>query len=57
MPVKEIQDNEYDLLPGRYQETEYKEAPLDSPQEIMKQLRFLDEKISRGMGELEALLK
>jgi type I restriction enzyme M protein len=57
VPVKEIQDNEYDLLPGRYQETEYKEAPLDSPQEIMKRLRLLDEEISRGMGELEALLK
>jgi type I restriction enzyme M protein len=57
VPVKEIQDNRYDLSINRYRETVYEEATFDPPKDIMKRLRKLDAEISRDMNELEALLK
>lgn len=57
VPVKEIQDNKFDLSINRYREAEYKEATFDPPQDIMQRLRSLDEEVSRDMDELEALLK
>jgi len=57
VPVKEIQNNKYDLSINRYRETEYEEATFDPPQAIMKRLRLLDKDVSRDMDALEALLK
>jgi type I restriction enzyme M protein len=57
VPVKDIQDNKYDLSISRYREAEYEEATFDPPQEIMKRLRTLDQEVSQDMDELEALLK
>jgi type I restriction enzyme M protein len=57
VPLKDIQDNRYDLSISRYRETKYEEAVFDPPQEIMRRLRSLDAKLSRDMDELEALLK
>lgn len=57
VPVKEIQDNKYDLSISRYRETEYEEAKFDAPKDIMNRLRTLDNEVSRDMDEMEALLK
>jgi type I restriction enzyme M protein len=54
--VKEIQDNKYDLSISRYREAEYEEVEFDSPQEIMKRLRTLDQEVSQDMDQLEKLL-
>jgi len=57
VPVKEIEANKFDLSIGRYRETEYEEAQYESPREIMRRLRELDDGVRREMDELEALLR
>ena len=57
VPVKEIQENKYDLSISRYREVEYEEAKYDLPKDILKQLRKLDAEVSRDMDELEGWLR
>jgi type I restriction enzyme M protein len=57
VPVREIEANKFDLSIGRYRETEYEEARYESPLEIMRRLRELDDEVRRELDELEALLK
>jgi type I restriction enzyme M protein len=57
VPVKEIQDNKYDLSISRYRETEYEEAQYDPPKDILRRLRSLDDEVRRDMDELEAMLR
>src|SRR5262245_58536873 len=57
VPVKDIQENKYDLSVSRYRETEYEEAQHEPPHDIMKRLRTLDQEVSQDMDQLEALLQ
>jgi type I restriction enzyme M protein len=57
VPLKEIEQNNCDLSINRYREAEYEEVQFESPQEIIRRLRSLDEDVRRDMDELEALLK
>ena len=57
VPMKEIEANKFDLSISRYRETEYEEAQHETPREIMKRLRSLDDDVRRDMDELEAMLK
>jgi type I restriction enzyme M protein len=57
VPIKEIEENNFDLSIGRYQESLYEEAEYEPPLEIMRRLRQLDDEVGRDMDELELLLK
>jgi type I restriction enzyme M protein len=57
VPAKELQDNKYDLSISRYRETEHEEAQYHPPTDILRRLRSLDQEVSRGMDELEVMLK
>ena len=57
VPAEEIRKNKYDLSLNRYHEKEYEEVKYDEPQEIIKQMRELEEDIIKDMNELEGMLK
>jgi len=46
----------YDLSLNRYKEVEHAEVTHDSPAEIIKELRQLEQEISSGLAKLEAML-
>jgi type I restriction enzyme M protein len=54
--VSDIEANKFDLSIGRYRETEHEEAKYETPREIMKRLRVLDDEVRQEMDELEAIL-
>lgn len=56
VPVKEIQDNKYDLSINRYKEIEYDEISYDPPKVILKELQALEAEIQAGLAELDSLL-
>ncbi len=57
VPAEEIAGNDYDLSINRYKEVEYEAMDYDPPQMILARLAKLEEEISQGREELEALLK
>ena len=57
LPLKEIQDNKYDLSISRYRETEYEAAQYDPPKDILRCLRGLDDEVRQDLDELEGLLR
>jgi len=56
VPREEIAGNDYDLSINRYKEVEYETVEYDPPRVILERLAKLEEEISQGRKELEALL-
>lgn len=56
VPAGEIRDNNYDLSLNRYKEEVYEEVQYESPRDILKKLRALEEEIQRDLDELEGML-
>lgn len=46
----------YDLSLNRYKQVEHEEVTHDKPADIIKELRTLEDEISKGLTELEAML-
>ena len=57
VPVKEIQDNGYDLSINRYKEIVYEEVKYDPPEVIIAELEELEKKSLEGLEELKGMLK
>ena len=57
VPKQEIVDNDYDLSINKYKKTEYVAVEYPPTEEILAELRRLEQNISKEMDELEALLK
>ena len=56
VPKSEIADNEYDLSINRYKEIVYEEVEYDPPQEILQNLRQLEDDITQGIQKLEEMV-
>lgn len=56
VPVKDIQENNYDLSLNRYKEVVHEEVEYESPKEILKKLKNLESEIVQDIAELEGLL-
>ncbi len=57
IPKAEIIENDYDLSLTKYREEEYKEKEYDEPKLIFEKLKTIEENISKGIIEIEGLLK
>ena len=57
VPKAEIAGNDYDLSINRYKEVEYEAVEYDTPAVILERLAQLEEEISQGRREVEALLR
>jgi type I restriction enzyme M protein len=57
VPVEEIREKDYDLSINKYKEIEYEEVEYESPQEIVKSIRNLEEEVLNGLKNLEEMLK
>ncbi len=56
VPKSEIAENEYDLSINRYKEIEYEEVEYAPPQEILRDLRQLEDDITHGIQKLEEMV-
>lgn len=56
VPIKEIEDGDYDLSINRYKELVYKETSYDKPEKILADIEDIDKKISKGLKELKGLV-
>jgi type I restriction enzyme M protein len=56
VPVKEIQDNKYDLSINRYKEVVYEEKTYEKPSVIIEQIEALDAERSELLYQLKAML-
>jgi len=56
VPVKEIQEKDFDLSISRYKETRPEEVKYEAPKEIIAKLRALEVEIAKGLSELEGML-
>ncbi len=56
VPLKEIQDNDYDLSINRYKEIVYEEVVYDAPKDIINDIKQLDADRSTALKALEKLL-
>lgn len=57
VPVKDIQENNYDLSLNRYKEVVHEEVKYDSPKEILGKLKKLEQEIINDLMELENILQ
>ncbi|WP_318513804.1 type I restriction-modification system subunit M [Photobacterium leiognathi] len=57
VPVADITNNDFDLSINRYKEVVYEEVQYDTPQDILKRIKTLQDKMVTGVAELEGLLK
>jgi type I restriction enzyme M protein len=55
VPADEIRDNKYDLSINRYKEAVYLEEEYESPKEILKRLKVLENEIQKNLNELEEM--
>ena len=53
VPFSEIKDNDYGLSISNYKEIEYEEVEYEEPQIIKKKILELEEKIIKGLNELD----
>ncbi|QFI36801.1 SAM-dependent DNA methyltransferase [Moritella marina ATCC 15381] len=51
------QESAYDLSLNRYKEVIYEEVQYDAPKDILKRIKTLQDKMAKGVVELEGLLK
>ena len=56
VPVKEIQDNKYDLSINRYKEVVYEEKIYEKPAVIIEQIETLDKERADLLKQLKAML-
>lgn len=56
VPVKEIEEKDFDLSINRYKETKHEEVQFDPPKKIIAKLRALEAEIAKDLDELEAML-
>jgi type I restriction enzyme M protein len=56
VPVKEIEEKDFDLSINRYREAKHKEVKYDAPKKIISKLWALESEIAKDLRELEAVL-
>lgn len=56
VPVKEIEDKDFDLSINRYKEAKHEEVKHEPPKKIIARLRALEAEIAKDLNELEAML-
>jgi|TARA_R110002033_G_scaffold63018_1_gene113916 type I restriction enzyme M protein len=56
VPIKEIEEADYDLSINRYKELVYRETSYDKPEKILEDIEEIDKKISKGLKELKGLV-
>ncbi len=56
VPVKEIEEKDFDLSINRYKETKHEEVKYDPPKKIIAKLRALEAEIAKDLSELEEML-
>lgn len=57
VPVAEIIASKYDLSLNKYKQVVHEEVQYDSPKVILGRIKTLQEKMTKGVSELEGLLK
>ncbi|MCC7383256.1 MAG: SAM-dependent DNA methyltransferase [Deltaproteobacteria bacterium] len=57
VPVKHIEEKDFDLSINRYKEAKHEETKCDPPKKIIAKLRALDADIAKDLRELEGLLR
>jgi type I restriction enzyme M protein len=57
VPLKEIQDNKYDLSINRYKEVVYEEKTYEKPTTIITQIEALDKERQDLLKQLKTMLK
>ncbi|HRG59335.1 MAG TPA: class I SAM-dependent DNA methyltransferase [Bacteroidia bacterium] len=57
VPVKDIEKNDWDLSLNKYKEVVYEEVEYESPANILKEIKKLDDERTKAMQTLEKLLK
>lgn len=56
VPLKELEEKDFDLSINRYKETKHEEVQFDPPKKIIAKLRTLEAEIAKDLDELEAML-
>ena len=56
VPVREIEEKNFDLSINRYKEASHEEVQHDPPKKIIAQLRRLEDEITKELSELEGML-
>lgn len=56
VPVKEIEEKDFDLSINRYKETKHEEVVHEPPKKIITKLRTLEAQIAKELEDLEAML-
>lgn len=56
VPVQEIIDNDYDLSINKYKEIVYEKVEYPPTNELIAEIKELNEQIAKGIAELEAML-
>jgi len=56
VPISEIEENNYDLSINRYKEIIYEEVHHEKPQDILAEIKVINDKISLGLEELGAMI-
>ncbi|AKF87024.1 hypothetical protein MFUL124B02_36430 [Myxococcus fulvus 124B02] len=56
VPLKEIEQKDFDLSINRYKETKHEPVKYDPPKKLIAKLRVLESEIAKDLSELEALL-
>ena len=56
VPVKELEEKNFDLSINRYKEASHEEIQHDPPKKIIAQLRRLEDEITKELSELEGML-
>lgn len=56
VPVREIEENDFDLSINRYKELVYEEVKYDKPEKILEDIKTINSKITKGLDELGELI-
>jgi type I restriction enzyme M protein len=56
VPVKEIEEKDFDLSINRYKEARHEEVKYDPPKKIIAKLRALEAELTKDLNELETML-
>ena len=56
VPVKEIEEKDFDLSINRYKEAKHEDVKFDPPKKIIATLRRLEAEIAKDLSDLEGML-
>ena len=56
VPVKEIEEKDFDLSINRYKEAKHEEVKYDPPKKFIAKLRSLEAEIAKDLEDLEGML-